>query len=166
MSEIDSIALAAKILNHYEPLFVFITYKSNLMINIFSVHTYDFIPKTNLDNRLIPVFKGVIDRLSKICQKISFKIAQRIIYCSLNDIIYIEIRNHTLSIVTRENVYECRDSMSSMVSKINRPSFVLVNQSTYINLNHIKNIKTLLLLCQMIIQYMLVENIKENLKTN
>ena len=141
MPGIDGLTLADMILEHHEPLFIFITHKCNFMINTFSVHAYDFIPKVNLESRLIPVFEGVIDRLSKICRKISFKTTEGIVCCALNDIVYIEIRNHTLSIITKEKTYECRASLRSMISKISHPSFILINQSTYINLNHIKNYK-------------------------
>lgn len=139
MPNIDGITLAKKILRHYEPLFIFITHKSSLMLDTFSVHAYNFIPKTNLEKRLIPVFEEVVDKLSKINQKVSFKTSQGIVCCLLKDIIYIEINNHTLHIVTKEKTYQCRITLKSIISKINHPSFVLVNQSTLINLDCIKN---------------------------
>lgn len=139
MPEINGIMLAKMILKHYEPLFIFITHNNNLILDVFSVHPYDFIPKNNLENRLIPVFKNVINRLNKISQKILFRTSQGLVCCALNDIIYIEIKNHTLSIITKENTYECRITMKSIISKINHPAFVLVNQSTFINLDCIKN---------------------------
>lgn len=139
MPGIDGLTLANKILEYHEPLFVYITHKNNYMINTFSVHAYDFIPKFNLEKRLIPVFEGVINRLSKMCQKISLKTTEGIICCSLNDIVYIKVKNHLSSITTKEKTYKCRRSLKSIMSKIDHPSFILINQSTCINLNHVKN---------------------------
>lgn len=139
MPESDGITLAKNILEHYEPLFIFITHKSNLMINTFSVHAYDFIPKVNLNERLIPVFEEVIERLAKICQKVSFKTPKGVICCSLKDIIYFEVNDHILSMITRDGTYEYRSSIRSVTNKINNPSFALINQSTYINIECIKN---------------------------
>ena len=45
ISDIDGLTLVKMILEHHEPLFVFITHKCNF--NTFSFHTYDFIPKIN-----------------------------------------------------------------------------------------------------------------------
>lgn len=138
MPEIDGISLAKKILNYYEPLFIFITHKSDLVINTFSVHAYDFIPKKHLDNLLIPTFKDVINQLSKTHQKISFKTSEGTLCCSLDDIIYFEIHNHTLSIITQTKTYSGRATMRAVTSKVSHPSFVLVNQSTFINLDYVK----------------------------
>ncbi len=161
---IENISLLKK------PMFIFVTKRHEYAIKAFDYFAFDYILKPykkerffaslnkiiefkrreelanfqdNLDNILDLVKeKNVVPHTSNN-KRINIKTGNKIIFLDTNSIKYISASGYYLEIFTIDNKkYLLRESLSSIINRLNSTDFIRIHRSTIINSNYVDEVIT------------------------
>lgn len=143
MPQMDGMKLAEKLRNiDKDTTLIFVTNLSQYAIRGYDYQAYSFIVKpvkyelleTKLD-LLIPVLKR-----KKETKKIIINTKNGVVAIHIEDIIYLEVNNHTMTYHLEKDTYDTLESMKSVANKLKEFGFSLVNQSYLLNLKYVTKI--------------------------
>ncbi|WP_442265759.1 LytR/AlgR family response regulator transcription factor [Tenacibaculum sp. ZS6-P6] len=147
-----------------KPLFVFVTEHGEFAHKAFDFLAFDYIVKPFSDNRIYQSINNIVnhkkkdellniqssikDILSIIQQKespenkkISIKSGNKILFVETDTIKHISASGYYVEIFTTDNkMHLLRESLSSLISRLNSPKFMRIHRSTIINSNFIDEI--------------------------
>lgn len=120
---------------------IFVTNLSQYAIEGYSVKALDYILKPLNYFSL----KGIILKLNNIISNkeakyLIVKDKEEMMKINVDDILYLEVSNHFVSIITKENTFKFWGTLKSYESKLPK-NFVLCNQCYLVNLKHVKGIQ-------------------------
>lgn len=120
-------------------MIVFISSRSNLVFKTFVVKPFYFLRKANYKKDLIYFFE-MLDSFFKKNTLISLDSRATKVHIPIDSIIYIESREHQLSIHSKKDIYYDSSSLSNFLSKLSNINFVQIHKSYIINLDYLKGI--------------------------
>lgn len=120
-------------------MIVFVSSKNNLVFKTFVVKPFYFLRKSNYKKDLIYLFE-MLDNYLKKNTLISLDSRATKVHIPIDSIIYIESREHQLSIHSKKDIYYDSSSLSTFLSKISNTNFVQIHKSYIINLDYLKGI--------------------------
>ena len=150
--------------NNTNPLFVFVTEHGEFAHKAFDYLAFDYIVKPFSDNRIYQCINNIInhkkkdellniqssikDILSLIQQKespenkkISIKSGNKILFIETDTIKHISASGYYVEIFTTDNkMHLLRESLSSLIRRLNSQKFMRIHRSTIINSNFIDEI--------------------------
>ncbi len=120
---------------------IFVTNLSQFAIEGYSVNALDYILKPLNYHSLL----GIILKLKKILSNNSdsyliIKEKDEVIKLKTDEILYLEVSNHFVSVVLKEKRYRFWGTLKSYQERLPK-TFVLCNQCYLVNLKHVKGIK-------------------------
>lgn len=138
MPELDGMALAEKIReeNPYAAI-VFITNKEDCVFRAYRYGTFRFIRKAYLDEELeaaMEDLKAWFDAKSEsiVLQRADGQCAQRI-----QDIRYIEVQGHTVTVNCAEEAYQAAGTMKDFDKALSEKGFIRIHKSYLVNYRYI-----------------------------
>lgn len=161
---IESISLPKK------PMFIFITDYHEFALKAFDYFAFDYVLKSFKDERFFAAIDNLIEYKRKeelsdlnnnlenmldmfmekkgstsplIGKKINIKSGNRIIFLDITSIKYISASGYYVEIYTIDNKkYLLRESLSSIITRLNSNQFIRIHRSTIINSNYINEVIT------------------------
>ncbi len=155
-----------KITLHKKPIFIFTASSNEHAVKAFDYFAFDYLLKPLEEDRFYASIKKVIDykKIEKLSSldnildlvkektpieipvkgtKINIKSGNKIIFLERNNIKYISASGYYVEIFTTDNKkYLLRESLSSIIKRLNSNLFVRIHRSTIINSNFIDEIIT------------------------
>lgn len=132
-------------------LIVFVSSRSNLVFKSFVVKPFYFLRKSNYKIDLIYFFE-MLDKYFKKNTLISLDSRATKVHIPVDSIVYVESREHQLSIHSKNEIYYDSSSLYHFLQKLSNINFVQIHKSYIINLDYLKGIEKG--------EVLLIENIK------
>jgi DNA-binding LytR/AlgR family response regulator len=88
----------------------------------------------------LPDEKTEFQENKKNTDVIHIKDDNKILFISINDVIYIESQGHFLNIFTKDNEYVIRDSLKNILAKSKNNTFIQAHRSFVVNKNYIEEL--------------------------
>lgn len=120
-------------------MIVFISSRSNLVFKTFVVNPFYFLRKANYKKDLIYFFE-MLDNYFKKNTLISLDSRATRVHIPVDSIIYIESREHQLTIHSKKDVYYDSSSLTAFLIKLSSLNFIQIHKSYIINLDYLKGI--------------------------
>ena len=121
---------------------IFLTSLAQYAIKGYEVEAYDFILKPIQYHDFLYRFKKALSRFKdRDKESILLKYKGNFIQIPVEDICYIETVNHIVIVHTTEGVYEARESLKNLESKLNAALFEKCNYSYLLNLKRVDRIE-------------------------
>lgn len=120
-------------------MIVFISSRSNLVFKTFVVKPFYFLRKANYKKDLIYFFE-MLDNYFKKNTLISLDSRATQVHIPIDSIIYVESREHQLTIHSKNDIYYHSSSLTSFLLKISSLNFIQIHKSYIINLDYLKGI--------------------------
>ena len=140
MPQMDGMKLAEKLREKdSDTTLIFVTNLSQFAIKGYDYQAYSFLVKPveyELLKKKLDLLMPILER-KKNDKKILIHSKNGDALLALNDIMYIEISNHTMTYHLENKTYETNESMKAVVSKLGKENFSLVNQSFLLNLKYV-----------------------------
>lgn len=142
MPEMDGIALANAIRTYDEwvPI-VFVTSHSKYMQESFKCSPFRFLLKPVQAEDLAEAVQGLKKKACGVRQAITVADQKSAVRLYTDEIIYLESMKHQLSLVTTNDTYIVRKSLSEMEGLLPSAQFARVHKSFIVNVRYIKCIK-------------------------
>lgn len=142
MPEMDGIGLANAIRTYDEwvPI-VFVTSHSKYMQESFKCSPFRFLLKPVQAEELAEAVQGLKQKAGGVRQAITVVDQKSTVRLYIDEIIYVESMKHQLLLVTKEDTYTVRKSLSEMEGLLPPDQFARVHKSFMVNLRYIKCIK-------------------------
>lgn len=145
MEGIDGIETAKKLrMMDSEVIIIFITNMVSRAIDGYSVHAWGFVTKPVSYPEFKFQLKGAIRQIDRMAQEtakqISIKNGPEILNLCIRDIIYCEVRKHTMNIYTNEHQISFRGSMKELEEKLSTHGFLRPHTSYLVNIRHVRKI--------------------------
>lgn len=114
---------------------LFVTSMENRVFEAFGKNVIGFILKENMDIQLLNELKEIKKKYYQELGKITiFETTQGKVRIDIKDIIYIQIENRKIKVVSKKDLYLKRQRLDKLFQKLDE-RFVQINQSTLINLD-------------------------------
>ncbi|MBI9010923.1 MAG: response regulator transcription factor [Clostridiales bacterium] len=121
---------------------LFVTNTPHFAVQGYEVDAYDYLVKPVTYDLFKIKFRSVLDALQTQTVSLVIQHQDEEFHLDAENIIYIEVRDHWLSIQTIDKTYEMLGSLKEMGELLSDSSFVRCNKSTLINLLHVQRIKS------------------------
>jgi len=135
----------AKIIRKMDPyvVIVFITNTAKYAINGYEVSAYDYMMKPVEYTHFSIKFSSILEA-SKKANDLSLlvPVEDGSRHIRTSEILYIEVRDHWLNIVTKEGIFGILGSLKEMEEKLSAHDFVRCNKSYLINLQYVTRLKS------------------------
>jgi DNA-binding LytR/AlgR family response regulator len=144
MKHMDGMEAAHKIrAMDTEVILMFITTMAKYAINGYEVDAMDFVLKpiryAQFSTKIIKAV-NMIKRKSKK-KYLLLPVEERKERVSTDEILYVEVKNHNVVIITEKRSYSLRDSMKKIEEELSDSHFARCNQSYLVNLKHVTGIE-------------------------
>lgn len=143
MKQMNGMTAAEKIREiDSEVIIIFITNTSQYAINGYKVNALDYVLKPisyfSFAQRLKKAIKKINNNNLKYITVVNKNGAQKL---NINDIYYIEIRNHTLTYHSKNGEYSTSGTMKKIEKKLKKFGFFRCHRCYLVNLRHVDGIK-------------------------
>lgn len=122
-------------------LFVFLTNHRNYVMEVFSVHTFDFIIKPITAEKLKSVIESGMQYLGLMKQDFVFKFRKNQFRVKYDDILYIAKKGRQALICTHTNSYKTNMTTEELWEQLDDRVFSHIHISYIVNLKHISKIE-------------------------
>lgn len=119
-----------------DSIIIFISAKSYLIFNALKVQPFYFVRKSNVEEELAYAFFLLKDCYMQK-EYYSFKYNYDDVNLLVDDIIYVEVNDHLLTIVTKEKSFYVYKTIKELLSEIDSNKIVQINRKNCVNINHI-----------------------------
>jgi DNA-binding LytR/AlgR family response regulator len=133
--------LASK-LSKDETLLIFCTNYDSMVYKSFDYQPFHFVRKNKLDSQLPIVLKKAFDKISRDSQVYTFNSKENEIIINGKEIIYFEIYDKKIKIITTKKSYYINGSLNQIEEKVNEINFMRIHKSYIVNCDFIKNINS------------------------
>lgn len=144
MPHLNGLEFASKIKKKNTPKIIFMTSNDNFMKDVFDYRPFNFIHKNDFEKSAFHTLRLLIDDLLAH----TIKISNVQDYIPINHITYIDIIDDIVTVHDYKNLnYTYWKTLKHLAEQLTKYNFILISQSTLINMNYIKstNFKTVLL---------------------
>lgn len=135
---------AAKEVRRYDTavIIIFITTMAKFAIKGYEVDALDFVLKPVKYQQFSAKMQKALNMVKRISEQkyLFLPVEDRKERVSIENILYIEVKNHNLFIVTEHASYVIRSSMTEMEKELENYHFVRCNHSYLVNLKHVTGI--------------------------
>lgn len=135
---------AAKLIRAKDPdvIIIFVTTMAQYAIKGYEVQALDFVLKpVNYTQLSFRMDKAVQLKLRDTDKSIVVPDGETKIRLPVREILYIEVRNHTIEIVTAPKTYAMRGTLSDMEARLEGCNFSKCNQCYLVNLRNVTGVK-------------------------
>lgn len=141
MPEPDGMELAREIRedNQYVKI-IFVTNKDNLVYSTFKYVPFRFIRKTYLDEELTEAAVALRDSIAQSNATVIFNTKNGEICVQVCDIVYAEVKNHTITVFLTEEELTVFKSMDELDKELGKFGFIRTHKSFLVNHRHVKSI--------------------------
>lgn len=116
---------------------LFLTSMENRVFDAFGKNVIGFVLKDSMDIQFPKKLKEIYKKYKQEeGYLLTFETAQGIIRINAKEIVYIQIENRKIKIMTKEETFLKRQSLDKLSKKLDE-RFVRINQSTFINLDSV-----------------------------
>lgn len=139
MPEVDGLVLAEKIRKRdNEGYIIFITSHMRFLMNGYDYFAYQYIPKNNLKQKLVPTLNALQKRLEidkekfyQICTNHRY---EKILY---KDIYYVYKQEKNAVFVTENGNISIRETLKNIYKDLEKNEFILIDRGYIVNIVHI-----------------------------
>lgn len=122
-------------------LLIFVTALARFALNGYEVGAFDFIVKPIKYNFFTIKMQRVRKKLSsEKRKKLLIKTGEKTVSVYEDEILYVDIYNHVLSVHTQDNVISSRGTIKKIMQMLDRTNFALCNKSCVVNLRFVEMI--------------------------
>lgn len=141
MPEPDGMEIARAIRedNQYVKI-IFVTNKDNLVYSTFKYVPFRFIRKTYLNEELPEAAEALRDSIAQSNATVIFNIKNEKICVQVCDIVYAEVKNHTITVFLTEAKLTVFKSMDELDAELGKFGFIRTHKSFLVNHRHVKSI--------------------------
>lgn len=141
MPDLDGMELANRIResNEYVKI-IFVTNKDNLVYDTFKYMPFRFIRKTCLEDELPEAAVALRDAIAQSNATIIFNTKSGERCVQVCDIIYAEVKNHTITVFLIEDKLTVSKSMDELECELRKFGFIRTHKSFLVNHRHVKTI--------------------------
>lgn len=142
MPKLNGIEAAQKIREHdEESIIIYLTSYSQYMPDVFKVHTFDYLLKPIDKDALFQTIYRAEHLLN--CTKTYFQcLSDRAqIVINTEDIYYFEKKARSAFIYTKEGTYHCNQTVSQIMSQLDRTTFTQTHAGFIVNMRYVASIK-------------------------
>ena len=141
MPGLDGIELAKTIResNQYVKI-IFVTNKDNLVYGTFKYMPFRFIRKTHLVEELPETADALHEAIMQFNATIIFNTKNGETCLQVCDIVYAEIKNHTMTVFLTEGELKVSKSMDELEKELAKYGFIRTHKSFLVNHRHVKSI--------------------------
>lgn len=104
----------------------------------YEVQAFRYILKHDLDAVLGRYLLQALERLSNVNDMLQFQHNGALLELSFDDILYLEVLGHSVSVVTEGGTYSVNATLSSFEQQLERHGFLRVHKSYLVNMRYIK----------------------------
>lgn len=142
MKQMNGMELAKEIRKYdREVQMVFLTGVSDYVFEGYEIGAVRYLLKPVEQGKLAETMAVCLEKMKQRSDDyISFKYQGETLRLLRSDICYVEVFGHYLRMVTKSAVYEWKDSLQSMRSKLDSDRFAEANRSTIVNLEYVNKI--------------------------
>lgn len=141
MEEINGINTAFKIKKiQKDVMLIFLTGHSTYVKEAFSVQAFQYLTKPVKQEEIIKEFKRAVEHYKVNHTKYKIEDKRSTIYVEINNIIYMEVRNHMISINTDKGVYIMKGKLKDEEVRLQKYDFIRCHQGYIINMDWIQAI--------------------------
>lgn len=143
MPSINGLDLSKKIRETNENIqIVFVTNYASLAVKGYDVSAVGFLVKPVKQHDAVDVFEKIIKRDKELCDstKLILKIKHGYKAIPILEIFYIDVIKHNLTYYTKNGDFVTRDTLKSLLIKLEGKNFIKCSNHTIVNLNYINNI--------------------------
>lgn len=120
---------------------IFVTNKDNLVYSTFKYVPFRFIRKTYLDEEFPEAAEALRDSIAQSNATVIFNTKNGEICVQVCDIVYAEIKNHTITVFMTEDKLTVFKSMDELDGELGKFGFIRTHKSFLVNHIHIASIK-------------------------
>lgn len=143
MPGMDGLAVAREIRTRdSRALLVFLTGYTKYMPDVFEVVTFDFIPKPITEERLRLLFEKADSYLNMTNQNFSFCYRRNRYSLRFDEILYLEKKGRQALIHTLTDTFQTNMNLNEIWDSLDERMFAAVHGSFIVNLKHVKNYTT------------------------
>ena len=124
----------------YDSLIVFATNMVQYAVQGYDVSAIDFIVKPIEDETFQVKFDGYIKRIKGRKRTILIKNRETVKKCPVSDIIYVEVRDHQIHIITRSGEENFSGTLKQMEDELQDIGFARCNKCYLVNLKYVNSI--------------------------
>ncbi len=141
MPGLDGMELAKTVreVNQYVKI-IFVTNKDNLVYSTFKYVPFRFIRKTYLEEEFPEAAEALRDSIAQSNTTIIFNSKDGEICVQVCDIIYAEVKNHSITIFFAEDKLTVSMSMDELDSELSKFGFIRTHKSFLVNHRHVRSI--------------------------
>ena len=122
-------------------LLIFVTALARFALNGYEVGAFDFVVKPVQYNFFSDKMRRAVKNLSSENRvKLLIKTNEKTVSVYEDEILYVDIYNHVLSVHTENNVISTRGTIKDIIATLNNTSFALCNKSCVVNLRFVQMI--------------------------
>lgn len=148
MYEKDGIQIGTEVREKYPDMIVIYTtnLKEKIMVAFNQLHVYGYLVKPINQEELYPILDDAIKKIRSE-QKTEGDIVtflsenNTVIKLSSSDIYYFEYYDRKVKIVTKDNIYVCKEKIGSIAERMTKYGFAMSHQSFVVNLYCVHEIK-------------------------
>jgi len=142
MPHMDGMELAKLIRqSDQKAVILFITNTPHFAIQGYEVNAFDYIVKPMQYGTFKLIFKSALKMIKRSNDRLSILVDGESLLINTEDIIFIEVSDHLLTIETLQSSFQIFASLKEIEAKLSASTFVRCNKSTLINLRHIERIQ-------------------------
>lgn len=144
MKHMDGMEAARKIrATDSEVIIMFITTMAKYAINGYEVDAMDFVLKPIRYAQFSTKIIKAVNMIKRKSQKkyVLLPVEEGKERVSTDEILYVEVKNHNIVILTEKRTYSLRDSMKKIEKELSDSNFTRCNQSYLVNLKHVTAIE-------------------------
>ena len=139
MPEITGLQVARELSSlKKKPLLVFVTSHDELVYDSFQYHPFAFLRKSWFDAEIEKVLQDCIRELGEKEQHFCFRSDGNDVCLLLADILYFEAEGNYLKVVTAEDVYRFRSTLTAVEHTLQNCGFLRIHKGFFVNQSAVK----------------------------
>jgi len=139
MKQIDGINTAFKLKKiHKDLILIFLTGHSIYVKEAFTVQAFQYLTKPVKQEEIIKEFKRAVEHYKLTHTKYKIEDKRSTVYVEISSIIYMEVRNHNLTIYTDKGEYIVKGKLKDEEQKLKKYDFVRCHQGYLVNMQWIE----------------------------
>lgn len=141
MEEIDGINTAFKLKKiQKDVMLIFLTGHSIYVKEAFSVQAFQYLTKPVKQEEIIKEFKRAVEHYKVNHTRYKIEDKHSTVYVEINNIIYMEVRNHMISIYTDKGEYIMKGKLKDEEDRLKKYDFIRCHQGYLVNMDWIQAI--------------------------
>ncbi len=138
MPDVTGIDIAKKLRNYSNEVeIIFVTNKDEMVYETIKYSPFRFIRKSRFESEINEAIENYLEKQSKHNYSVFFATEDGKKAVAVNDIVYIEVKSHKLTVHTTLHVVEANGNLKNVESEISEYGFIRIHQSYLVNFRFI-----------------------------